>query len=197
MTAAPRRYRRRRGRALAVVGLLLVAGAYLLFAGAADRSPRRTGADATATPAVAAVRIDDVLDDAVTNPDGSVTVTLDRAETSGLVAAALERAPSQPLHDVSVELVDPEGDAAGRMIVDGRLQDPSLPVEAVVDLRVVDDAVRPTVRDLRVGPVPVPAGVAADINRQVQQLALVADERIAVEDLSTIDGALVLTGRRR
>jgi hypothetical protein len=190
-------YRRRRGRAIVVVVLLAVIGAYVLLRSADGQSGRPVGATAGATPTASISTVDDLLARAKTNPDGSQTVTLDQGETAGLVAGALERAPSQPLRDVSVDLVAPEGQAAGRMIVAGRLTDPSLPVEAVVDLQVVDAVVQPVVRDVRVGPLPLPARAREDINRQVQELALVADEWIAVEELSTEDDRLVLTGRLR
>jgi len=43
----------------------------------------------------------------------------------------------------------------------------------------------------------VPAGTREDINRQIRGLALVAEDRFTVQELSTADGALVLTGRAR
>jgi hypothetical protein len=200
VTVTGGRHPRRRGRALLLVALLVAAGVVVLVTGGIPLAPSgSTSASAEQTsPADAPpVSVDKVLDRAETNPDGSVTVSLDADETTGLVASALARAPAQPLRDVSVDLVEPEGDADGRMVVAGRLADPSLPVEAVVDLRIVDDTVRPTVRDVRVGPVPLPAGTREDINRQMRQLALVAEDQIAVEGLSTAGGSLVLTGRPR
>lgn len=192
---------RRRRRALLVVALLVAAGAIVLVTGGIPLAPggatTSASAEPTSTPDTTPVTVDEVLDRAETNPDGSVTVSLDDDETAGLVASALARAPAQRLRDVSVDLVEPEGDADGRMVIAGRLDEPSLPVEAVVDLRVVDDAIRPTVSDVRVGPVPLPPGAREDIDQQVRQLALVAEDRIAVEDLSTTGGALVLTGRPR
>lgn len=188
-----------RRRALLVIGLLVVAGVVVLAT--AGRPPARGGspnaASSDPTDGASPLAVDDVLERAVANPDGSVTVTLDDDEAAGLVASALARAPNRPLGDVSVDLVAPEGDADGRMIVAGRLDEPSLPVEAVVDLRVVDDAVRPTVTDVRVGPVPLPAGVRRELDRQVARLALVAEDRLTIRELSTADDALVLTGRPR
>lgn len=199
MTASWGHHRRRR--ALLAVALLVAAGVFVLVSGGvvpAQPSPSTSAsAEPTAPAETTPAAVDEVLDGAEANPDGSVTVSLDAGETTGLVASALARAPAQPLRVVSVDLVEPEGDADGRMVVVGRLDEPSLPVEAVIDLRVVDEAVRPTVRDVRVGPVPLPPGTREDINQQVRQLALVADDQIAVEDLSTAGGALVLTGRPR
>jgi len=200
MTVTGGGHRRRRGRAGLVVALLVAAGVVVLLTGGIPLAPGgSTSASAEPTPPIdtTPVTVDEVFDRAVTNPDGSATVSLDAEETAGLVTSALARAPAQSLRDLSVDLVEPEGDADGRMIIAGRLDEPSLPVEAVVDLRVVDDAVRPTVRDVRVGPVPLPAGTREDVNRQMRQLALVAEDQIAVEDLSTSGDVLVLTGRPR
>jgi hypothetical protein len=192
--------RRWRRRAVLVVALLVAAGAVVLVSGGIPLvagGSTSASADPTSSADITPMTVEEVLDRAVPNPDGSVTVSLDARETTGMVASALARTPTQPLRDVSVDLVEPEGDADGRMVVAGHLDEPSLPVEAVVDLHVVDDAVQPTVRDVRVGPVPLPAGTREDINRQVRELALVAEGRIAVEDLSTAGDALVLTGRPR
>lgn len=200
MTATGRRYGRRRGRALLVVGLLLALGAAVLLAGGRVRAPDgplATSDDPSDVASAAPVDVDDLMDDAVTNPDGSVTVSLDDDQAAGLVASALTRASGRSLRDVSVDLVEPEGRADGRLLVRGRLDEPSLPVDAVVDLHVVDDAVRPTVRGVSVGPVPVPPGIREDLNRQIRQLALVADDQLTVEQLSTSDGVLELTGRPR
>ena len=165
--------------------------------GAPDGGASTTSDAPASSPAPTSVTVADVLDRAETNPDGSVTVSLDDDETAGLVASALTRAPRQPLRDVGVDLLPPEGDADGRLLVTGRLEQPSVPVEAVVDLRVVDRTVRPTVQDVSIGPVPVPAGVREDIDRQVRELALVADDQLAVEELTTTQDTLVLTGRPR
>ena len=198
MTVTGGRRRPRRGRALLLVVLLAIVGGVVLVTGGIPLAPSgSTSAEPASSAGATAVTVDNVLDQAKTNPDGSVTVSLDADETTGLVASALARAPEQPLRDVSVDVVEPEGDADGRMVVAGRLDDLSLPVEAVVDLRIVRDVVRPTVRDVRVGPVPLPSGTREDINRQVRQLALLADDQIAVEDLSTAGGSLLLTGRPR
>lgn len=177
---------------LVVIGLVVVAAL----------DPRLRPADRTTASAAPTARgtpetVDDAFDATETNPDGSVTVTLDDAAATGLVTVALANASIQRLRDVSVELVEPEGGADGRMIVSGRLDEAPLPVEAVVDLRVVDDAVRPTIRDVRVGPFPLPAGTRGDLERQVRELALLVEDRLTVERLSTSEGVLLLTGRRR
>lgn len=195
MTVRRDRARRSRGRALLVIALLVIAGVVVLATVGGPPARGRSPSTASADPSPLVV--DDLLDRAQPNPDGSVTVTLDDEDAAALVAAALARAPNRPLRDVAVDLVAPDGDADGRLVVAGRLDEPSLPVEAVVDLRVVDAAVRPTVTDVRVGPVPVPAGTRKDINRQIRGLALVAEDRFTVQELSTVDGALVLTGRAR
>jgi hypothetical protein len=126
-----------------------------------------------------------------------VSVTLDEAETAGLVAEALARAPSQQISDVTVEVAEPPGDAGGRLVVDGRLDDPPLPVTVVVDLQVVDTRLRPTVRDLSVGPLPLSDDTRADLTNDLRSLAGVADGQLALDDVSTVDGELVLTGRPR
>lgn len=200
MTATGHRYGRRRGRALLVVGLLLALGAAVLLAGGrvlGPDGPLATSDDPSDVASAAPVDVDDLMDDAVTNPDGSVTVSLDDDQAAGLVASALTRASGRSLRDVSVDLVEPEGRADGRLLVRGRLDEPALPVDAVVDLHLVDDAVRPTVRDVSVGPVPVPPGTREDLNRQIGQLALVAEDQLTVEQLSTSDGVLELRGRPR
>lgn len=192
----PARYRRRRRPVGALLILLLLVGAvvYVLVAGglpvAQPEEPVTDGA-----PAEDTVAINDVLDDALENPDGSVTVTASEGQTASLVAAGLARSSSPALRDVAVDLVEVDDGPAGRMIVTGRLERQPVPVEATVDLDVVDSSVRPTVRDVRIGPLGVPASVRRDLNRQLRDLVVLADERIVVEDVRTTDTELVLTGR--
>lgn len=190
----PARYRRRRPVGTLLILLLLVgAVAYVLVAGGLPAAqPEEPVVDGA--PAEDTVAINDVLDDAVENPDGSVTVTASEAQTASLVAAGLARSSSPALRDVAVDLVEVDDGPAGRMIVTGRLERQPVPIEATVDLDVVDSSVRPTVRDVRIGPVGVPASVRRDLNRQLRDLVVLADERIVVEEVRTTDTELVLTG---
>ncbi|CAN5837871.1 hypothetical protein BH23ACT10_BH23ACT10_20350 [soil metagenome] len=188
-------YRRRRPlRALLVVALLAAAAAYVLFAGGlpgaepAD-TPETDGAVADDT-----VAVDDLFDDAVDNPDGSVTVTASEAQTAALVAAGLARSSAPALRDIAVDLVAVDDGAPGRMIVTGRLDEQPVPVRATVDLDVADSAVRPTVRDVRIGPLGVPDAVRSDLNHQLRELVVLSDQGIAVSDLQTTDTALEITG---
>ena len=199
MTAAEGRYRRRsRARAVVVVLLLLAAGAWVvLSAGSLTSAPAAETDTAEAAEPDPAVTLDAVLDRAVTNPNGTVSVVLNEAEAGVVVDAALERAPTRSLEDVEVDLVPPEGDADGRMVVSGRLASPPVPVRAVIDVDVVDRSVQPTVRDLRVGPVPVTDDLRRDVTAQLRSLSIIADERLSVRRLRTGDGTLELTGRPR
>lgn len=199
MTGTGGQYRRRsRGRAAIVVVLLLAGGAWIaLNSGSLTSAPTAETVPSDATPTESATTLDEILDEAVTNPDGSVSVTLDEAETGVVVAAALERAPTRSLRDVEVDLVPPEDDADGRMIVSGRLASPPVPVRATIDVDVVDRSVRPTVRDLRVGPVPVSDDIRDDVTAQLQMLSIIADDRLVVRRLRTDDGTLEMTGRPR
>lgn len=199
----PRRRRpppRRRGGgwvALLVLLLVLAALAYLLFGRGFDRLAGRT--DQPSEPAVAApvdVTFQDLLDRAEENPDGSVTVTMSEAEAGGLMRDGLSRSGTPALEDVTVDLQQPEGSAPGQMELQGRLPDQDLPVTALIDLRVNAGAVEPSVRDVRVGPLPVPAGLADDLNQQLQQVSLLADRGIEVDDLETSERNLLVTGRR-
>lgn len=204
--AARSPYRRpRRGPALVIVALLVLAGAFVIDGGGleglgADGSDGgRTAGGApseSATPTVPA-ELDDLLGDAVANDDGSVTVTLDKVETTGLVEDALAQAPSQQISDVTVDVAEPPDDVGGRLVVDGRLDEPPLPVTAVVDLEIVDARLRPTVRDLSMGPLPLSDDTRADLTHELRSLASVADDQLALDDLSTVDGELVLSGRPR
>jgi hypothetical protein len=196
---------RRRGRALLVVALLGLAGAVVIFGGGlegrgadeVDAAPA-SGAGPSEPPASAEVaELGNLLGDAVANGDGSVTVTLDEADTANLVARALDQAPSQQLSDVTVEVAEPPADVGGRLVVDGRLDEPPLPVTAVVDLEVVETRLRPTVSDLSMGPLPLSDDTRAELTNELRTLASVADDQLALDDLSTVDGELVLTGRPR
>ena len=194
--------RRRRGggggwAALLVLVLVLGALAYLLFGGGFDRLAR--GGEEPTEPDVAApvdVTFEELLERAEENPDGSVTVTVSEAEAGGLMRDGLSRGGTPTLRDVTVDLQEPAGSAPGQMELEGRLPDQDLPVTAVIDLRVDDGEVQPSVRDVRVGPLPVPAGLADDLNQQLQQVSLLADQGIEVDDLETSERNLVVTGRR-
>jgi hypothetical protein len=199
-------YRRpRRGRALLVVVALGLAGAFVISGagleglgddGSGGEPATRGALSESAEPTVPA-ELDGLFGDAVANGDGSVTVTLDEAETAGLVQQALAQAPSQQISDVTVEVAEPPADVGGRLVVDGRLDEPPVPVTAVVDLQVVDTRLRPTVSNLSMGPLPLSDDTRADLTNELRTLAGVADDQLALEDLSTVDGELVLTGRPR
>jgi hypothetical protein len=201
----PRRRRpppRRRGGgggrvALLVLLLVLAALAYLLYGDGFDRLAGRT--DQPSEPDVAApvdVTFEELLDRAEENPDGSVTVTMSEAEAGGLMRDGLSRSRTPALEDVTVDLQPPDGSAPGQMELQGRLPDQDLPVTALIDLRVNAGAVEPSVRDVRVGPLPVPAGLADDLNQQLQQVSLLADRGVEVDDLETSERNLIITGRR-
>lgn len=201
----PSQYGRgRRARALVMITLLFCAGAYVVAVGGIGAE----GSDGTSVvapaspspapaPTSAPLDLEGVPGRAVANPDGSVTVTLSERETGDLVAEALAQAPAQQLSDVAVELRAPPADADGQIVVDGRLDDPPLPVRAVVDLDVVQAQVRPTVRDLRVGPLPLTGAIRDDLNRQLVELALVGEGRLTIDALATDGDRLVVTGRPR
>ncbi len=192
-SSRPRRRGGRRGRARALAWLAVLTGAatYVLVAGVP--SPNATSQAAGDVD----ITVGEVLDRAVENASGSVTVTLTEAETAALVRDGLARSQAPPLRDVDVDLVAADNGQQGQMIVGGTLADRPLPVRATVDLAVVDAAVRPTVRAATVGPVSVPESVRKDLNRQLRQLVVIADRNIVVEDLRTTDTTLVLTGKRR
>lgn len=200
VTETPRR--RRRGPVLLVVTLLLVAAVYALSAndpGDAAGTTATTTNQPQGSPAEDPAAVDAAVDRAVdaAADGGTVTVSLTEGETAGLVANALERAPQQ-VNDVTVDLVDPPDDAGAdvRMVVDGRLDQPALPVRAVVDLEVVDARVVGVVNDLRVGPLPVTGAVRDDVNRQLRELSVVADDAFDVDAIATDGDELVVRGRR-
>lgn len=183
--------------ALIVLLVVLAALAYLLLGGGFDRLAGRT--DQPSEPDVAApvdVTFEELLDRAEENPDGSITVTVSEAEAGGLMRDGLSRGGTPTLEDVTVDLQRSDGSAPGQMELRGRLPDQDLPVTAAIDLRVDAGAVEPSVRDVRVGPLPVPAGLADDLNQQLQQVSLLADQGIDVDDLETSERNLVVTGRR-
>lgn len=195
----PRRRRGGGGGWVALIVLLLVLGAlaYLLLGGGLERFAG--GTEEPSEPAVAApvdMTFDELLDRAEENPDGSVTVTLSEAEAGGFMRDGLSRGDTPTLDDVTVDLQQPDGAAPGQMELEGRLPEQDLPVTAVIDLRVSGGAVEPSVRNVRVGPLPVPAGLADDLNQQLQQVSLLADRGIEVDELETSERNLVVTGRR-
>lgn len=200
-TETPRRTRRR-GPVLLAFTLLLAAAVYALSSGgpgdAAGPTATATTPPQGSSPADSAA-VDAAVDRAVdaAAAGGTVTVTLSESETAGLVANALERAPQQ-VNDVAVDLVDPPADAGAdvRMVVDGRLDQPALPVRAVVDLEVVDARVVAVVDDLRVGPLPVTGAIRDDLNRELRELSVVADNAFDVDAIATDGDELVVRGRR-
>jgi hypothetical protein len=143
------------------------------------------------------VTIDELLDRAVDNGDGTMTVTVTEAEAGGLVSDGLQRGGTIDLRDITVDLMSPDGSAPGQMRLNGRLRDQNVPVTAIVDLRVSDGDVEPSVRDVRLGPLPVPGGMREDLDQQLQAVSLLGAEQIRVKRLRTTDQELVVTGSRR
>lgn len=196
----PGRRRRRGGGGgwVALLVLLLVLGAlaWLLLGGGFDQL---AGGEEPSEADVAEpvdVSLGELLERAEANDDGSVTVTVTEGEAGGLMRQALSRGGDPVLEDVRVDLQRPDGAAPGQMIVAGRLPDQDVPVTAVIDLEVDGGEVRPDVRDVRVGPLPVPAGLAEDLNDRVADVGLLADQNITVEDLSTTERRLRVRGRQ-
>ena len=83
------------------------------------------------------------------------------------------------------------------MTLHGRLPDQNVPVTVVVDLSVNDQDVQPTVRDVRLGPLPVPSSMREDLTQQLRQVSLLGGQDAAVEELRTNEQELVVTGSRR
>jgi hypothetical protein len=180
--------------------LLVIAGlgAYLFFGGGFEQLATPTS-DSSAPPVAEPVdvTVQDLLDRAVDNGDGTMTVTVTEAETGGLVRDALEGGGTATLRDVTTDLVRPDGDAPGQMRIAGRLRDRDVPVTAVVDLAPRDGRVDATVRSVGLGPLPVPGSLREDLNQQLREVSLLGDQEVAVEELHTTDRELVATGRRR
>jgi hypothetical protein len=184
--------------ALLVFLLMVAALAYVLLN---DEVWERIAASPTASEAPVAepvdVTVDELLDRAVDNGDGTMTVTVSEAEAGGLVRDGLRRGGTPSLRDVTVDLQEPDGSAAGQMQINGRLRDQDVPVTAVVDLAAQGGSIEPTVRDVRLGPLPVPGSVREDLNRQLQDVSLLGARQVDVEQLHTTERELVVTGRRR
>ena len=194
----PPRRRRRAWPVLLVLLVVIVALAFLLFDGRLWDQIAGTPASSEAPVAEPVdVTIDELLDRAVDNGDGTMTVTVTEAEAGGLVRDGLQRGGTPALRDVTVDLQDPDGSAPGQMQLNGRLEGEDLPVTAIVDLTPGGGSVEPTVRDVRVGPLPVPGSVRQDLNRQLQDVSLLGAQQVDVEELHTTDRELVVTGRRR
>lgn len=171
---------------------------YLLFAGGFEQLATPTSdSSAPAAAEPVDVSVEDLLDRAVDNGDGTMTVTVTEAEAGGLVRDGLESGGSGPLRDVTTDLVRPDGSAPGQMQIAGRLRDRDIPVTAVVDLAPRDGRVDATVRSVRLGPLPVPGSMREDLNQQLREISLLGGQQVAVEELHTTDQELVATGRRR
>jgi hypothetical protein len=192
---------RRRRRAWPwVLLLLLILGvlAYLLFTPQVWDQLAATAEESE--PAVAEpvdVTVDELLDRAVDNGDGTMTVTVTEGEVGGLVRDGLQSGSAPMLRDVTVDLQRPDGSAPGQMTLRGRLPDQNVPVTVLVDLSVNDQDVQPTVRDVRLGPLPVPSSMRDDLTQQLRQVSLLGGQNVAVEELRTNEQELVVTGSRR
>lgn len=174
---------------LAGLWYLLLGGGFERFAGA----PSEPSEPAVAAPVD--VTVDEILDRAVDNGDGTMTVTVSEAEVGGLVRDHLSGGQAG-LRDITVDLAEPDGSAPGQMELEGRLEDQDLPVTAIIDLQVSGGQVQPSVRDVRVGPLPVPGSIREDLDRQLTDVGLLADQDIDVEALHTTERELVVTGSR-
>ena len=193
----PRRHRRAWPWVLVLL-LILAALAYLLFDG--QVWDQIAGTAQPSEPAVAEpvdVTVDELLDRAVDNGDGTMTVTVTEAEMGGLVRDGLQQGGTPMLRDVTVDLQRPDGSAPGQMTLRGRLPDQNVPVTVVVDLNVNDQDVEPTVRDVRLGPLPVPSSMREDLTQQLRQVSLLGGQNVAVEELRTNERELEVTGSRR
>lgn len=176
--------------AAAAVGVLLP----ITTSGVAPAAPARSTASAPAAPRETVERI---LERADRNADGSLSVEVTERETTALVRAGLARTGAPAIEGLRVDLVRAAGDAAGTMVLDGRLEAQGLPVQAVVDLVVLDGRILPTVREVRVGPLPLSGGVRDDLNRELAARSQLIDAGLIVEDLRTTERGLVLRGRGR
>jgi hypothetical protein len=194
----PPRRRRRAWPWVLVLLLILAALAYLLFNG--QVWDQLAGTLQESEPAVAEpvdVTVDELLNRAVDNGDGTMTVTVTEAEMGGLVRDGLQQGGTPMLRDVTVDLQQPDGSAPGQMTLHGRLPDQNVPVTVLVDLNVNDQKVEPTVRDVRLGPLPVPSSMREDLTQQLRQVSLLGGQNVAVEELRTNDRELEVTGSRR
>jgi len=182
-----------------LVLLVIVALGLLLFDGRVWERIAGTSATSSEPPVAAPedVTLDELLDRAVDNGDGTMTVTVSEAEAGGLVRDGLRSGGTPALRDVTVDLQEPDGSAPGQMQLDGRMRDQDVPVTAVVDLAADGGTIEPTVRDVRVGPLPVPGSVRRDLNRQLRDVSLLGAAEVDVEQLRTTDSELEVTGRRR
>jgi hypothetical protein len=191
--------RRRRAWPWVLVLLMILGGlAYLLFNG--QVWDQLAGTARESEPAVAEpvdVTVDELLDRAVDNGDGTMTVTVTEAEMGGLVRDGLQQGGTPMVRDVTVDLQRPDGSAPGQMTLRGRLPDQNVPVTVVVDLNVNDQDVEPNVRDVRLGPLPVPNSMRDDLTQQLRQVSLLGGQNVAVEELRTNERELVVTGSRR
>jgi hypothetical protein len=178
--------------------LVIAALAYVVFN--EQLWERITAAPASSEAPVAEpvdVTLEELLDRAVDNGDGTITVTITEAEAGGLVRDGLQRGATPTLREVTVDLQDPGGSAPGQMQINGRLPEQDVPVTVIVDLAASGGNVEPTVRDARLGPLPVPGGVREDLNGQLQGVSLLGARQVDVERLHTTEQELVVTGRRR
>lgn len=185
--------------AAAAVGVLLP----VATSGVAPAAPARSTAPAApvrstaSAPAAPRGTVERILERADRNADGSLSVEVTERETTALVRAGLARTGAPAIEGLRVDLVQAAGDAAGTMVLDGRLEAQGLPVQAVVDLVVLDGRIRPTVREVRVGPLPLSGGVRDDLNRELATRSPLIDAGLIVEDLRTTERGLVLRGRGR
>jgi hypothetical protein len=192
----PRRRRRRRAWPVLLFLLLLVGAlAFVLFN--EEVWDRIVGTSEAPVAEPVDVSVDELLDRAVDNGDGTMTVTVSEAEAGGLVRDGLQSGGTTTLRDVTVDLQQPDSSAPGQMEINGRLPDQDVPVTAVVDLSADGGNVEPTVRDVRLGPLPVPGSVREDLNRQLQDVSLLGAQQVDVEELETTEQELIVTGRRR
>ncbi|MGI8574550.1 MAG: hypothetical protein ACR2MA_04240 [Egibacteraceae bacterium] len=150
-----------------------------------DAAPVSTGGTAEVT-------LEDVRE-GVTLPDGPFVLEAGEDELGQAVADGLEQSGTR-ITDLEISLGE-----SGTMMFAGRLADQNLPIAGVIDLRVVDGRLDPEVTEATLGGVALPGfarGYVDDLVGEATSFGdILADQGVVLDQISTGDGRLSVTGR--
>ncbi len=125
-------------------------------------------------------------------PDGPFRLEADEEELGRAIAVGLEESGTR-IEDLEISL-----GASGTMSFEGMMADRDLPLAGVIELRVVDGRLEPEVTEASLGGVVLPGFARGHVDELVDQATSfgdeLADQGVVLEEVSTADGHLSITG---
>ena len=150
-----------------------------------------------ATTAPADITMQDLLDRAEPEADGSFDMTITEDELAGAIRNGMA-GTSAPVDELRVDVLEPGG-TGGRVGFDARLRQPDLPVSGVLGLNVVEGRLEPEIESVQVGGLPIPRIADPLLDDLLREARVLSDELVArgivIDTLDTSGSTVTISGR--